>query len=87
MGALDKIDRKLTHTQHSTPRSFQSIIPPLPTDMFTGRDHYLEVMRNSFQFPKTSVEMGTQRKFVLHGTGGMGKTQVALKFVDENRER
>ena len=87
MGALDKIDRKLTHTQHSMPRSFQSIIPPLPTDMFTGRDHYLEVMRNSFQFPKTSVEMGKQRKFVLYGTGGMGKTQVALKFIDEDHDR
>ena len=87
LGALDKINKKLTLSNPSTAKPSQSIFPPPPTEMFTGRDHYFQVMRSSFQFSKTSVEMSKQRKFVLYGTGGMGKTQVALRFVDENHER
>ena len=28
-----------------------------------------------------------QKRFVLYGLGGSGKTQMALKFASENRER
>ena len=44
-------------------------------------------MKAAFDLPHSSVDLKRQRVFVLHGTGGMGKTQLALKFVDENSER
>ena len=44
-------------------------------------------MATAFELPKTSIELGRQRIFVLHGTGGMGKTQIALKFINEYLDR
>ena len=87
MEVLGRIDGKTASSQPPSSTSFQSIIPPPPTDMFTGRSDYLQKMKDTFGLPKTSVEMRTQRKFVLYGTGGIGKTQLALKFLDENREQ
>ena len=87
MEALRKMDEHSAHSQSSSFSMFQSIVPPPPADFFTGREDYLTSMENNFEIPKTSVEMGVQRRFVLYGIGGIGKTQVALKFVDKNRER
>ena len=70
-------------------RSFRSeelrvVIPPPPTEIFTGREGYLAQMEQAFDLTKTSVELKKQRKFVLYGIGGMGKTQLALKFREQN---
>lgn len=87
MEVLEKIDVKPANFQPSSTSPFQSIIPPPPTDVFTGRDDYLRLIETSLMLPKTSVELGKQRRYVLYGTGGMGKTQLALKFLDKNSER
>ena len=60
---------------------------PLPTKFFSGRSEDLKAMATTFELPKTSIELGRQRIFVLYGTGGMGKTQMALKFVNEYFDR
>ena len=60
---------------------------PLRTEFFSGRSKDLNVIATAFELPKTSVELRRRRIFVLHGTGGMGKTQIALKFVHEYLER
>ena len=87
VGELTDQVEKITINDTSPNLSFQSVIPPLPTETFIGRNDYLRKMEDSFELPKTSVELKMQRRFVLYGTGGMGKTQLALKFFDENRER
>ena len=47
--------------------------------MFTGRGIYLEKLKDCFGFSATR-----QRKsFLLHGMGGIGKTQICLKFIEE----
>ena len=47
---------------------------------FTGRDEYLQTLRDYF-----SSGTGEKRKsFLLHGLGGMGKTQICLKFIEQN---
>ena len=61
--------------------------PPNTSPIFTGREGYLTEMKEKFEFPKTSVELGKQRRFILYGTGGVGKTQLALKFSALNRGR
>ena len=80
---LNRIEVTMHQAASKAPRI---IIPPLPTGLFTGRDDYLKEMEVRFQLPKSSVELGIQRRFVLYGTGGIGKTQIALKFLDLHRE-
>ena len=63
------------------------ITPPLPTEIFSGRENDLKHMESCFEFPSTSIELKRQRKFVLYGVGGIGKTQLALKFIAQNKER
>ena len=60
---------------------------PLPVKSFIGRDEYLKIIEDSFKFPKTSFELQDQRRFVLYGTGGMGKTQLALKFLHKHNDK
>ena len=57
-------------------------LPPLKhsSTVFTGRDEYLQRLREYF-----SSSTGEKRKsFLLHGMGGIGKTQICLKFIEEN---
>ena len=50
---------------------------PAPSRYFTGREAELQQMVDYFD----GVKQG-QHIFVLHGLGGGGKTQTALKFVN-----
>ncbi|KAF8337247.1 P-loop containing nucleoside triphosphate hydrolase protein [Amanita rubescens] len=60
-------------------------LPPLPpikhsSTFFTGQDKYLQKLKDHF-----TSNIGGQRKFfTLHGLGGIGKTQICLKFIEEN---
>ncbi|KAF8643295.1 hypothetical protein AX14_009580, partial [Amanita brunnescens Koide BX004] len=48
--------------------------------LFTACDEYLQELKNYF-----SSSIGKKRKsFLLYGLGGMGKTQICLKFFEEN---
>ena len=48
--------------------------------LFTGRDEYLQRLRDYF-----GSSIGDKRKsFLLYGLGGIGKTQISLRFIEEN---
>jgi hypothetical protein len=51
--------------------------------LFTGRNDILIQLHKCFTPQPTSVESAQQRRFVLYGLGGGGKTQIAFKFVKE----
>ncbi|KAJ7447834.1 hypothetical protein FB451DRAFT_1375538 [Mycena latifolia] len=51
---------------------------PPPTRIFHGRRSILDKMHQYFIW-----DMKKQYIFLLHGLGGAGKTQIALKFVEE----
>jgi hypothetical protein len=55
---------------------------PPPSRMFHGRHLVLDEMRGYF----TEVS-GEQRISLLYGLGGAGKTQIALKFIQESSAR
>ncbi|KAJ7850762.1 hypothetical protein B0H14DRAFT_839018 [Mycena olivaceomarginata] len=55
---------------------------PPPSPIFEGRRNILDEMQQYF-----SQNRGKRHISVLHGLGGAGKTQTALKFVDENNDR
>ena len=58
-------------------------MPPRPlSPRFTGQELYLDKLRNYFGQPSS-----LRRRFLLYGKGGVGKTQLALKFAEENADR
>ena len=64
-----------------------SVVPPLPSEQFTGRETILKQIADNFDLTTTSVNQGKQRRYVLFGLGGAGKTQIALKFLDEHQDK
>jgi DNA replication protein DnaC len=48
---------------------------------FTGRRDYLAKLRAYF-----SIEPLGRKSFLLYGMGGVGKTQLCLKFKEENSD-
>jgi hypothetical protein len=51
---------------------------PIPTPMFTGRKDILAAMHVYF-----STEIGRRHFYVLCGLGGIGKSQIVYKFIEE----
>ncbi|KAK5311064.1 hypothetical protein LTR93_011837 [Exophiala xenobiotica] len=61
-------------------------VPRLLSPVFTGRDEDLQCLTTSLA-PGPSSPRKHQRRYVLFGLGGSGKTQICLKYVQEQRER
>ncbi|KAJ7631516.1 P-loop containing nucleoside triphosphate hydrolase protein [Mycena rosella] len=55
---------------------------PPPSRIFHGRKIILDQMHQFFE-----QDLGNQHIFLLHGLGGAGKTQTALKFIQESSSR
>ncbi|KAJ7895444.1 P-loop containing nucleoside triphosphate hydrolase protein [Mycena leptocephala] len=55
---------------------------PPPSRIFQGRQSILDKMHHFF-----NSNLGIQHIYVLHGLGGAGKTQIALKFINEQSSR
>jgi GTPase SAR1 family protein len=54
--------------------------------MFTGREEDLQCLTTAFALGQPS-QRHQQRRFVPFGLGGSGKTQICLKYVQDQRER
>ena len=76
--------------QIPTPKKFRNKyfhVPHNVSSIFTGRNDVTQVLCNTIL---ESTEQGLphqQKRFVLYGLGGSGKTQFCLKFVQDNRDR
>jgi tetratricopeptide (TPR) repeat protein len=84
---MRKIGPQLIHLQTSPPTSpIESTcrICPSPTGIFSGREEILLKMTLFFD-PEASLR--GPRIFVLTGLGGIGKTQIACRFVEEVQSR
>ena len=59
------------------------LIPQRPNSsaLFTGREDVLKRLKDHFA-PQDQVD-GCRKSFLLYGMGGIGKTQICLKFVEE----
>jgi hypothetical protein len=57
------------------------------TPSFEGRHDILRQMHERFDHAKTSHSVGQQRRFVLHGLGGTGKTETVRKFIEQARDQ
>ena len=75
----------LSEIDSGDPADILNNVMPLPaSQMFTGREDYLEKLRNYFSPTDNSQH---QKQFLLHGMGGVGKTQICLKFVEESADK
>jgi len=60
-------------------------VPRNSTGIFTGRDDILRKLHDCF-FPNES-RLASQKRFILYGLGGSGKTQTCTVFAEAHRER
>jgi len=60
---------------------------PAPSNLFTGQRVYIERLKDYFLSPKHRNGTSNRRLFLLHGMGGIGKTQICLKFIKEASEQ
>jgi ATP-dependent phosphoenolpyruvate carboxykinase len=62
--------------------------PKTVSSIFTGRKTYLDGLKEAFDNAISSSETGsTQKRFVVFGLGGSGKTQFSCKFASDNKQR
>jgi len=57
-------------------------VKPNPSKLFTGQKVYLDKLKQCFKL-KVSGEQPCRHSFLLYGMGGIGKTQICLKFIEE----
>ena len=63
--------------------------PQSVSSMYTGRENLLEELA-TIMFDSETRKSGTgmiQKRFVIYGLGGSGKTQFCCKFAEDNRQR
>ena len=63
------------------------VVPQRPNSsaLFTGREDVLKRLMDHFA-TQDQVD-SSRRSFLLYGIGGIGKTQICLKFVERMAER
>jgi GTPase SAR1 family protein len=59
---------------------------PNSSSIFTGRKDILEKLANIF-VPRADPSLMSRRSCLLWGMGGIGKTQICLKFMEEMSDR
>jgi hypothetical protein len=64
-------------------RYFQ--IPQAVSSIFTGRSALLEELKTALNVSSLAKNSHTQKRFVLYGLGGSGKTQFCCKFAQDNQ--
>ncbi|KAI8625466.1 tetratricopeptide repeat domain-containing protein [Xylariaceae sp. FL1651] len=79
MKAVEIISPPVINEYFYTPQSVSSI--------FTGREMLLQRLRDNFIQPSGPLRNQSQRRFVIHGLAGSGKTQFCCKFAEDNRDR
>ena len=63
------------------------IVPKITNTLFTGREDILEKLDRSIG-PQSDLSQKNehQKRFVIIGDGGIGKSEVCLKFANDHRQ-
>jgi Holliday junction resolvasome RuvABC ATP-dependent DNA helicase subunit len=81
----DNVDLELTHihNDYRNRTASHGVIPlmPNPSNRFTGRTEVIAKLKRYFSNADDSAQK--RKFFLLHGMGGIGKTQICLKCVEE----
>ena len=84
--ALDLL--QIIHNNYNNRTTSEGVIPlmPNPSTRFTGRTEVIAKLKSHF-FIDTNDVVQKRKLFLLYGMGGIGKTQICLKFVQEMSDR
>ena len=71
------------HNNYGDRTMSDGVIPlmPNPSNRFTGRTEVITKLKRHFFSTNDSAR--NRKFFLLYGMGGIGKTQICLKFVEE----
>ncbi|MCJ1315274.1 hypothetical protein MMC15_000591 [Xylographa vitiligo] len=95
--SAEKTTRKVILKLVDALRSAQKIVPlaslnehfyapQTVSSIFTGRKDDLDTLKRCFQTPTSPKELQTQKRFVVYGLPGSGKTQFCCKFASDNKQ-
>ena len=75
------------HEHASRGQNDLPFVPQRPNSsaLFTGREDILKRLKDHFA-PQAEGDQ-CRKSFLLYGMGGIGKTQICLKFVEKMAER
>ena len=73
--------------QESKCRNKHLHVPHNVSSIFTGRKAVHQMLHKKLLKPIQPDSSPRQKRFVIYGLGGSGKTQFCLKFVQDNRDR
>ena len=84
MNQIDSVDLGQMHINYGNRMTSDGVIPlvPNPSNRFTGRTEAIAKLRKHF-FTNTNDSAQKRKFFLLYGMGGIGKTQICLKFVED----
>jgi Cdc6-like AAA superfamily ATPase len=71
---------------NSLPYNQNYFVPHNSTGLFTGRDDVLQKLRDCLFPSRNKSRLEMQKRFVLYGLGGSGKTQICTRFAEIHRE-
>ena len=79
---------QIIHNNYGNRTTSDGVIPvmPNPSTRFTGRMEVIAKLKRHF-FTKANDAVWRRRFFLLYGMGGIGKTQICLKFLEEMSDR
>lgn len=61
------------------------IVPRPVNDLFTGRSELILRIQKAIRYDQTS-SLDNQKRFVITGMGGQGKSEICLKVASQMRE-
>ena len=59
------------------------VFAPAASELFTGQQEYIQILKTHFGISSEDSITSEQKRYLLHGMGGIGKTQICLKFIEE----
>ena len=87
MDQADRMDMRQMHIHNinnGNRTMSDGVIPltPNPSNRFTGRTEVVAKLKRHF-FTNTNDAVKKRKSFLLYGMGGIGKTQICLKFLED----
>lgn len=83
----DSVTAISTRLTQSLGKNVHWYMPRKANPLFTGRVSTLQTLEEKLSAPVDTDSPPMQRVFVLVGMGGAGKSEVAVKFAERNREK
>jgi hypothetical protein len=63
------------------------LVPRSTNTNFTGQGWLIQKLNRALLPTSADHRQRGQRRFVIFGLGGVGKSEICLKFAEENRDR